>query len=256
MPALLIVLVVGLILWDKAPWLLVLVVLLIAFCMWLFQIDENNKRRALSDRIAAQREAVRACVARHIKVLLRKYSQSVYRDDYGNYVFDKWWAECDYFVSTVVSRECPEAMTLGADSLREEVSDAVLSDMGEDEDTSLELPEGMSPIEFEHYCARILREAGWDARVTRSSGDQGVDVLAEFDGKRAVFQCKLYSTPVGNAAVQEIIAGREYEKAEIAGVISNNTFTSSARQLAEVSGIHLVHFSELSDLARALVSAR
>jgi restriction system protein len=39
--------------------------------------------------------------------------------------------------------------------------------------------EDMTPEEFEHYCAAVLQEMKWKARVTQVSGDQGVDIVAD-----------------------------------------------------------------------------
>src|SRR6185437_8720437 len=54
----------------------------------------------------------------------------------------------------------------------------------------------MTPLEYEQFCARALRRGGWNATVTRSTGDQGADVVAEKNGVRVVLQCKLYTQPV------------------------------------------------------------
>jgi len=35
----------------------------------------------------------------------------------------------------------------------------------------------VSPVEFEHFCADILRKNGWKARLTQASGDQGWTLL-------------------------------------------------------------------------------
>ncbi|MEK4035181.1 restriction endonuclease [Methylocystis sp. IM2] len=72
----------------------------------------------------------------------------------------------------------------------------------------------MTPQEYEHYCAALLRESRWAARVTRASGDQGVDIVAEKRGARIVVQCKKYRKPVGNRAVQEIVAAIAHEDAQ------------------------------------------
>ncbi|MBI5626223.1 MAG: restriction endonuclease, partial [Nitrosomonadales bacterium] len=79
----------------------------------------------------------------------------------------------------------------------------------------------LDPIQFEHYCAEVLRGHGWTARVTQASGDQGIDVIAQLGNVKAVLQCKKYSQPVGNAAVQEIFAGKQHEQAHVAVVVSN-----------------------------------
>ncbi len=72
----------------------------------------------------------------------------------------------------------------------------------------LTFSDDMTANEFETYCAEELGRAGWNARVTMRSRDQGVDVVAEKLGVRVVLQCKLYSRPVGNKAVQEAAADR------------------------------------------------
>jgi len=112
--------------------------------------------------------------------------------------------------------------------------------------------ESLDPIAFEHYCAELLRNDGWDARVTQASGDQGIDVIATRKNVKAVFQCKKYAQPVGNGAVQEIVAGKQFEQADVAAVVSNATFTPSAKQLAGTTGVHLLHYSELNGFAEKL----
>ena len=64
----------------------------------------------------------------------------------------------------------------------------------------------LSPLAFEGYCADLLSNAGWNASITKGSGDQGIDIIAVKNGIKIVLQCKKYSSPVGNKAVQE--AGR------------------------------------------------
>ena len=62
----------------------------------------------------------------------------------------------------------------------------------------------MDGFDFEYYCADLLVADGFiDVQVTRSSGDYGVDILAEKDGVTYAIQCKRYSGLVGVKAVQE-----------------------------------------------------
>ena len=63
----------------------------------------------------------------------------------------------------------------------------------------------MDGYAFEHFCADVLTKSGYqNVQVTRGSGDQGVDIISERDGIKYAVQCKNYSQPVGNKAVQEI----------------------------------------------------
>lgn len=108
--------------------------------------------------------------------------------------------------------------------------------------------ENLNPYEFEHYCAESLKELGFEARATKGSGDQGVDVIAEKKGFKVAIQCKLYSNPVGNKAVQEVIAGKQFYNADIGAVVTNASFTPSAKQLASTCDILLLNIVELHKL--------
>jgi len=104
----------------------------------------------------------------------------------------------------------------------------------------------MEPLDYEKHCALELEKTGWGTRLTVATGDQGADVIAHRDGKVLVLQCKLYSSPVGNDAVQQVIAARHFQSADLAAVVSNQPFTKAAKQLAGVSGVHLLHHEQLA----------
>lgn len=98
----------------------------------------------------------------------------------------------------------------------------------------------MDGHEYENACGRYLQTIGFkDVQVTKASGDQGLDVVAFKDGKKYGIQCKYYSKPVGNKAVQEAFSGAKYYKCDKAIVMTNNTFTKSAKELAASLGVEL-----------------
>ena len=93
---------------------------------------------------------------------------------------------------------------------------------------------------FEYWCADLLRDNGFvNVSVTRGSGDQGVDVLAEKDGIRYAIQCKCYSHDLGNTPVQEVNAGRVIYHCHIGAVLTNRYFTKGAKDAAEATGVLL-----------------
>lgn len=105
--------------------------------------------------------------------------------------------------------------------------------------------------EFEHYVALILEDNGFrDVQVTRASGDQGVDILAERNGRTYAIQCKNYAEAVGNFAVQEAFAGAQFYECDIAAVICPGTFTYSARELAKSTGVLLWDGERLERMMR------
>ena len=58
----------------------------------------------------------------------------------------------------------------------------------------------------------------------------------------------MYQKPVGNSAVQEVVAGIGYYGANVGVVISNAGYTNSAKKLAEANNIKLIHHSEIKNL--------
>jgi len=118
----------------------------------------------------------------------------------------------------------------------------------EDKDINVDYKETFSGIGYENYCAELLENAGWETRLTSSVGDQGVDIVATQLETTVVFQCKKYSSPVGNKAVQEVVAGMGYMGGNGACVVTNSTFTKSAKELAKANGVKLMHHDELASL--------
>lgn len=92
---------------------------------------------------------------------------------------------------------------------------------------------------FEDFIAMLFSKMGFSSNVTKGSGDQGIDVLAEKDGRKIGIQTKRYSSKVTNTAVQEVVAGLKFYDCDQGLVIINNYFTDSARELAEVNDIVL-----------------
>jgi HJR/Mrr/RecB family endonuclease len=106
--------------------------------------------------------------------------------------------------------------------------------------------------EFESYVAQLLSGAGYTVTGTRATGDQGADLIAKKDGLTIAVQAKRYAGPVGNGAVQEIVAALRYYNADEGWVTTNSTFTRSARDLAHANKIRLIDGNDLKDLFRTL----
>ena len=125
-----------------------------------------------------------------------------------------------------------------------------------EEMTQARFRESMTPAEYEEFCAAALREQKWRARVTQASGDQGVDIVAEKRGLRIVVQCKKYSKPVGNRAVQEVVAGIAHEDAQRGVVVATCGYTPAAEALAASNNVLLLHHKELQRIDRLLARSQ
>jgi len=187
-------------------------------------------------------------VEQQITTLARTRAQLVWQDPYGKPQVERWEREKDRFITQHIepSLDPNELKALQSERSRmNEYIEARVKTVTAGQPAFRKFSDDMTPREFENFCAEELREAGWNARVTRQSGDQGVDVVAEKGDMRVVIQCKKHSRPVGNKSVQEVAAARAHEQARYAVVVTNNGYTPAAKQLASTNGILLLHFSEL-----------
>jgi len=194
---------------------------------------------------------VNFAIEQHLDQLVRRKAQLVRADPYGKQELERWEKEIDYFITHHVY----PALTSGEQPLlnRERASiSRAISERTEirmrDKPVFNAFSDDLTPTEFEVFCAEQLKQSGWNAQVTLRSRDQGVDVIGEKAGVRIVLQCKLYTGPVGNQAVQEIVAGKAHERAHFGAVVTNSRYTSPAEQLASTNGILLLHYSDLANL--------
>ncbi len=107
----------------------------------------------------------------------------------------------------------------------------------------------MSGQDFEKYCASLLSFNGLSSiRATKESGDQGIDIIAYKGDVKYGIQYKLYSSKVGNSAVQEAYSGKDFYKCQVGAVLTNNYFTDSAKELANALGVILWDGNDLNKL--------
>jgi len=111
----------------------------------------------------------------------------------------------------------------------------------------------MTGKEFENYIAKLLREKGYtDVRGTPATGDQGADLIAKKDNKTIIIQAKRHQGKIGNKAVQEIIGALSFYRGDEGWVITNSTFTLSAKALAQKSNIKLIDGQSLNRIGEFL----
>lgn len=206
--------------------------------------SELAEKEALRRRFF-ERERLIDCVDEHRVALVRNLSRAVRKNDYGAVVEDnrpkamlEFLASIDLDVDVI---DYSEAVEVVSEQLAE--YDEQARAKGFDAES---LP--FDGYAFEHWVASALIGFGWEAEVTAASGDQGIDVLASRGGKRLGLQCKLYSSAIGNKAIQEAYAGKAFHGLDQVGVLSNAEFTSSARALASTTGVLLLSHHDIPKL--------
>ena len=203
-------------------------------------------------------QAVQRLIDPHIAALALRRRQLSYLDPYSKPVLDDWRKEQKRFFERHI------APAFGGEFRMKYLSSWQTFPMLDRSVDAYETERTLPPVSlattdpkaYEEAVAQALATMGWDCRTTRSTGDQGADVIACKEGVKVIVQCKLYSNPVGNKAVQEVHAAVAYEAAQAGAVVTNATFTKSARMLAESTGILLLHHSELDTLADLTMQLR
>jgi len=200
----------------------------------------------------------------YLDPLILKYKQLIYIDSYGDIDESDFEKELvrfvkkreDAIVNTVFESDildsanpdqkltCLSNVFLTFE-LNRLVKDYISSnDISIDNTSNVDIED---PYEYEQHIANVFSSLGWDAYATSGSGDQGADVIAEKNGLKFVIQCKLYSKPVGNKAVQEVTSARDYYNAAGSVVVSNQSYTKSAMQLAESQNVWLLNDTQIED---------
>jgi restriction system protein len=218
--------------------LLVLVFLVVCGVIAHLQSLESDIRdKEIAD---LQEKRIRKIALEYKNELSKKRMQMLVTDDYGDVDDSKWRKEMEKFFNNKIG---------GIPSIELfQIIDDVAAAEEEILRKEYSFQDDMTGIEYEHYCANILKNMNWDTKVLKASGDQGVDILASKNGKTFAIQCKKYSSPVDNKAVQEVVSGRIHYGADLAAVVTNNNFTRSARSLAKTSKVALVHHTNLKIL--------
>ena len=193
----------------------------------------------------------RRFVKKHFKVISSAYRNSVTANSFGKKNYKKFYIDLIDFIeensSFIQELERMEGQLTWGDPEDSSIIE-ILEDEMKKNTAKLEYSDQMDPYEYEHFCAEQFNNNNWKAKATQGSSDQGVDVIATKNNITLVAQCKRFKKPVGNKAVQEIVAGMKYYQANKGVVIAPNGFTKSAEKLAEANQILLIHHSEIAQI--------
>jgi restriction system protein len=111
--------------------------------------------------------------------------------------------------------------------------------------------EGLSHKEFEFYVAGLFRNLGYKADVVGGSGDGGIDIVLERDGKKSYVQCKQYSSKVQVDKVRDFYGAivSKFANAKCY-FVTDNCFTLPAEEFARDKPIELIDGQKLIEYIR------
>lgn len=266
----------------------IVVIAAIALGIWLFITGQKNdaeKKKKfeldLQDALERLLKISEEIAMTHVRILAVKAKQLISVDEYGRTQDQKWLDELTKFYFEIVSqddkfRDELSRLKFANEKLCIEVVNIAFSEpfvFGRalvriiepvkqfiaENSAIVEITSNTSPTDFEHACKDLLIENDWQARQVGQAGDQGADVIAtkKIGGFQIsiVLQCKLYSSPVGNAAVQEAFSAKKHYGADYAAVVSNQPYTKGAKELANTTGVKLLHHDDLAFLEKMILES-
>lgn len=109
-------------------------------------------------------------------------------------------------------------------------------------------------LDFERQVHALLKKMGFEAEVTRASGDGGIDIIAHsrdhITGGKYIIQCKDWSKPVGEPPVRDLYGVVTAENANKGILITTSTFTAPALKFAEGKPLELIDGTKFSILLK------
>jgi hypothetical protein len=112
----------------------------------------------------------------------------------------------------------------------------------------------LSGIDFERLIASLLARMGFQAEMTKTTGDGGIDIIAVLDrpvfGGRYLFQCKRFAPDnlVGAPTVRDFYGAVTADRAVKGVLITTSEFTVQAREFGERVGVELIALGQLKRL--------
>lgn len=113
---------------------------------------------------------------------------------------------------------------------------------------SIQDTDELDGVEFENILSILFAKMGYMVQTTPRSGDQGADLLLEKNGYKTVVQAKRYTKKLDNTSVQEVVAAKYHYQYDDAMVVTNNYFTTGAKELAATNQVKLIDRDVLQQL--------
>ncbi len=112
----------------------------------------------------------------------------------------------------------------------------------------LSLIDNTTGREFETFMVELFEKLGYSTTVTNRSKDHGCDMMLQQGEYRIAVQAKRSESELNFTSVQRALDSLKKYHAQLAIVVTNNKFISSAKQLAKIKNVALIDRKKLLDL--------
>lgn len=110
----------------------------------------------------------------------------------------------------------------------------------------------LTPREFEQWTAKLLEHLSYtNVTLTPQSGDKGIDVYAESDGKKIGVQCKKFKGVVTAPLIQSFLGALQTAEISSGIFITTGTFSTGAQKISEEANITLIDAEKIKGLIKS-----
>ena len=114
--------------------------------------------------------------------------------------------------------------------------------------SDLSLIDNTTGREFEILMVDLFEKLGYSTTITNRSKDHGCDMMLQQGEHRIAVQAKRSESELNFTSVQRALDSLKKYHAQLAIVVTNNKFISSAKQLAKIKNVALIDRKKLLDL--------
>ncbi|HEY5346437.1 MAG TPA: hypothetical protein VIK62_08850, partial [Verrucomicrobiae bacterium] len=140
-----------------------------------FQNRRNQRNEGIKNQ-GIKNDAIKAILIAHKDVLLLKSQQLRSQDAYGGVDNAAWEREKKYFFEKYLFPSVPFISCSDIEQiLISQEIDNFIASLPKPKNLYSRTVEPGDGVGYEKYCAEKLKECGWSVRLTKASGDQGVD---------------------------------------------------------------------------------
>lgn len=118
--------------------------------------------------------------------------------------------------------------------------------------SQIEFWQSLSGVQFEKELAELFKLANYNVRLTKSSGDKGIDIILNYDNKIIIVQCKAHKNPIGPAIAREVFGALIDSKSDSAILASINGFSKGVYEFCNDKNIELWDINRIIEFKRQL----
>jgi uncharacterized membrane protein len=106
----------------------------------------------------------------------------------------------------------------------------------------------IDPWDFENEIAELFSANGYRAKVTKGSGDGGIDIFLDKNGRKGIVQCKRFKTKVGPGPVRDLYGTMIDGKFKYGFLVCPSGFSDNAFTFSKNKNITLIGLKRIIEM--------